>query len=217
MYKIALKILTKLNNMGYEAYIVGGFARDKYLGVFSNDIDICTSATPDTIKKYFKIIKDNSKFGSVIIKENNFEYEITTFREDRYQDSRYPKVSFVKDLEKDLERRDFIINTLCIDKNGDYVDKKGAIYDLDHKIITCVGNPNIKFNEDPIRILRAIRFASKLGFSLSDDINYAIDKQKSKLKNLSKSKISLETDKILRLKNGKNMLKKFDLEDILYK
>lgn len=215
MYSVALKILAKLNGLGYEAYIIGGFARDLYLGIPSDDIDICTSAKPNIIKRYFNVIKDNSKFGSVIIKEHLFEYEITTFRKDVYQSNRYPKISFVKTLKEDLKRRDFIINTLCINRYGNFVDLLGAIADLDNKIIKSVDHVNNSFQEDPLRILRAIRFACKLDFHLDDDIIKAIKIYKNNLKCLSKKKLNIEINKILIYKNGLNFLKNFGLEDYI--
>lgn len=106
MYEAALNILNKLDKLGYESYIVGGFARDLYLKINSSDIDICTSATPDIIKNLFFVIKDNSKFGSVIIEFEQCNFEITTFRKDEYINNRFPKITFVNSLKEDLQRRD---------------------------------------------------------------------------------------------------------------
>ena len=140
MYEAALNILNKLDKLGYESYIVGGFARDLYLKINSSDIDICTSATPDIIKNLFFVIKDNSKFGSVIIEFEQYNFEITTLRKDEYINNRFPKITFVNSLKEDLQRRDFIINTLCIDKDGNFVDLMKAINDIDNNISKYLEN-----------------------------------------------------------------------------
>ena len=216
MYETALNILNKLYNLGYEGYIVGGYARDKYLNIKSSDIDICTDAKPNEIKGIFKIIKDNSNFGSVIIKEDNYEFEITTFRHDYYKDSRYPKIMYVDSLLEDLERRDFKINTLCIDKDGNFIDLLNSKTDFENKIINSVGDPYNKFLEDPIRILRAIRFSLKLNFNLSKDIIEAIDGCKDSLNKLNKNIVEKEVKQILSYDKGKDFLDKFNLNSYIH-
>jgi len=191
MYKNALILLEKINKLGYEAYIVGGYSRDKYLGIKSYDIDICTNMTPDIIKKNFNVTKDNN-YGSLII--DNI-YEITTYRKDIYLDSRFPKIEFVDNLEEDLKRRDFTINTLCIDYNGNYIDKLNSINDLNNKIIKTVKNSDESFNEDPLRIIRALRFKIDLDFTLSKEIIESIDKNKHLLTKVSKKRIEKEINK----------------------
>ena len=216
MYKTALNILNKLDSLGYESYIVGGFARDLYLKINSNDIDICTSATPDIIKNLFFVIKDNSKFGSVIIEFEQYNFEITTFRKDEYINNRFPKITFVNSLKEDLQRRDFIINTLCIDKDGNFVDLMKAINDIDNKIINCVGKADIKLNEDPLRILRCIRFACKLNFTINEEVSNSIKKYTYKLKSLSNKRVKKEINAILKLENGMDYIKKFNLEEYIH-
>lgn len=186
MYEEALQLLKKINSYGFSAYIIGGFPRDKYLGVENNDIDICTNMIPDEARKYF-LITDETSYGTYKI--NNFE--IAVFRKDVYDDNRYPNVTYVKTLDEDLLRRDFIMNTLCIDCDGNYVDKLGAIKDIDNRIIRTVKDSNISFNEDPLRIVRALRFQIDLSFNLSGDI--VIDR--NLLKKISKSRLNKEIDK----------------------
>ena len=216
MYEAALNILNKLDKLGYESYIVGGFARDLYLKINSSDIDICTSATPDIIKNLFFVIKDNSKFGSVIIEFEKYNFEITTFRKDEYINNRFPKITFVNSLKVDLQRRDFIINTLCIDKDGNVVDLMKAINDIDNKIINCVGEANIKLSEDPLRILRCIRFACKLNFTINEDVTNSIKKYTYKLKSLSNKRVKKEINAILKLENGMDYIKNFNLEEYIH-
>lgn len=192
MYEKALEILKKINELGYEAYIVGGYPRDKYLNISSYDIDICTNMITDIIKNHFNITKD-SGYGSLTI-DNKFE--ITTYRKDTYTKSRFPDIQYVKTLEEDLQRRDFTINTLCIDLNGNYVDKLNSITDLNNKIIKTVKNADISFKEDPLRIIRAIRFKIDLNFSLNSDIIESIEKNKHLLKNISSNRIEKEINKI---------------------
>lgn len=216
MYEAALNILNKLDKLGYESYIVGGFARDLYLKINSSDIDICTSATPVIIKNLFFVIKDNSKFGSVIIEFEKYNFEITTFRKDEYINNRFPKITFVNSLKDDLQRRDFIINTLCIDKDGNFVDLMKAINDIDNKIINCVGEADIKLSEDPLRILRCIRFACKLNFTINEDVTNSIKIYTYKLKSLSNKRVKKEINAILKLENGMDYIKKFNLEEYIH-
>lgn len=192
MYQEALEILKKIHKSGYEGYIVGGYPRDKYLNINSSDIDICTNMTPDIIKEKFDVIKDNG-YGSLIV-ENGFE--ITTYRKDKYFENRFPEIEFVKTLEEDLIRRDFIINTLCIDLNGNYVDKLNSINDLEKKIIRTVKDADLSFKEDPLRIIRCIRFEIDLNFVLDSDIIDSININKVLLKKISNNRIEKEIKKI---------------------
>lgn len=191
MYELALLLLKKINDLGYVAYIVGGYPRDKYLNIESFDIDICTNMKPDMLKKYFNVTRDND-YASVII-DNKFE--VTTFRRDTYDNSRYPKIEYVNSLEEDLERRDFIINTLCIDYKGNYIDKLGAIKDIENKIIRTVKNSNNSFKEDPLRIVRALRFKIDLNFKLNSDIINSINEFSYLLDTISKTRLEKEIEK----------------------
>ena len=138
MYNVAIKVLEKLESFGYKAYIVGGYPRDLYLKRTSSDIDICTDATPKEIMNIFdEIITTNFEYGSITISYEKIKFEITTFRkEEKYKGFRKPsKIKYVETLEEDIKRRDFTINTLCIDKNGQEIDLLNAKNDLDNRII----------------------------------------------------------------------------------
>lgn len=213
MYEVALNILNKLENMGYIAYIIGGYPRDKYLGIESTDIDICTSCKPDKLKELFDVVEDNSMFGSLRIKENNYIYEITTFRIDVEYKGRYPKIEYTDSLIEDLKRRDFTINTICVDKNGEYVDLLNGIEDINKKVIRCIGDVNTKLTEDPLRMLRAIRFMGKLNFGLDNELKECIIKDRCLIESLSKNSIKRELDKMNDI--SINILKEYKLDEYL--
>ena len=199
MYNRALEVLNILFDKGYLAYIVGGYPRDMVLGIKSNDIDICTNATPKEIIDIFDTenISDTS-YGSGRVIYKNYHFDVTTFRKEiKYENNRKPiKVKYINDLKKDLLRRDFTINTMCIDKDGNLIDMLGAREDIDKKIIKTVGNPRYRIKEDSLRILRAIRFASVLDFEIdSKTFNY-IKKYGYLLKSLSYSRKKEELNKI---------------------
>jgi len=195
----ALKLLKEIDNKGFESYVVGGFVRDYLLGIESNDIDICTNATPKDIKEIFKDkCLPGDDYGSITVVIKNINYEITTFRKDiGYSDNRHPnEIKYIDSLEEDLLRRDFTINTICMDKDGYIIDHLGGKKDLDSKIIRAVGDSLEKFREDSLRILRAIRFATILDFNLDEDTFEAIKKTKGLLANLSYNRKKDELDKI---------------------
>lgn len=206
MLDTALKLLKDITSCSYEAYIVGGFVRDYLLGIESNDIDITTNATPKQIKEIFEdSCLPNEDYGSVTVIKKGIRFEITTFRKEiEYVNNRRPvEIRYIDDLYQDLLRRDFVINTLCMDENGEILDYLGGKEDINKKIIRTVGNANDKFNEDSLRILRAIRFATILDFSLSNDIVEAIKNNKYLLKNLSYYRKKSELDKIFTSPNYK--------------
>lgn len=217
MYNNALEILKILDRNNFEAYIIGGYPRDLYLGKKSTDIDICTNAKYKDLKKLFKNITDNN-YGSYKLKYKNQEYEITTYRkESNYINNRFPKVKYTKKLTKDLKRRDFVINTLCIDRYGNYVDIKNAKRDLDEKIIRLIGFKT-KIREDSLRILRAIRFATLLNFKIDKKLDQAIEQYKENLTKLSFDRKKSELEKILTDENaeyGIELIKKYKLEPYL--
>jgi len=199
MYKKAIEVLNKFSQNGYLAYIVGGYPRDSLLGIKTKDIDICTNAKPVEIMELFdtEAISD-VKYGSVKVIYKNYKFDVTTFRKDiKYEDNRKPiKIKYIDDLKKDLLRRDFTINTICIDKDGNYVDVLNAKEDIDNKIIKTVGNPRYRLKEDSLRILRAIRFASILDFDIDEKTRNYIVKYGYLLKSLSGSRKKEELSKI---------------------
>ena len=218
MYETALEILNKINEYGYKAYIVGGYPRDIYLKRTSLDIDICTNATPKQLKEIFKeSVLNKQEYGSVTLIYKKIRFEITTFRKEiKYENNRFPvKIKYINTLIDDLERRDFTINTLCIDSSGNVIDLLNAKNDLDNRIIKCVGNTKKKIKEDILRSLRAIRFATILNFKLDDELKKAIKKYGYLLKKLSYYRKKEELEKIFSSPNcqyGLNLIKELDLD-----
>lgn len=221
MLKTALKLLKKIENSGYEAYIVGGYVRDYILGLDSIDVDITTNATPMEIKKIFKdICLPNEEYGSVKIIIKNIHFEITTYRKEyTYLNNRKPiEIEYISDLVEDLKRRDFTINTLCMDSSGRILDLLGGLKDIDKKVIDTVGDSVYKFEEDALRILRAVRFATVLNFTLKDNVKSAIIRTKNYLKNISYERKKQELEKIFSSSNaqyGVNLLIELGLDSVL--
>ena len=205
MFEASLKVLEKIESHGYKAYIVGGFVRDYILGIESTDVDISTNATPKDILDIFKdSALPNEEYGAVTLFYKNNRYEITTFRREiRYINNRKPvEIEYINDLLEDLKRRDFRMNTLCIDKKGNVIDLLNGREDIDNKIINTVGDSDYKFEQDSLRILRAIRFATTLDFELSEDVKNSIIKHKDSLRTLSYSRKKQELDKIFASSNS---------------
>lgn len=192
MYEKAIFILKKINELGFEAYIIGGYPRDKYLNINSSDIDICSNIPSDILNKNFNITKYNN-YASYIIDN---EFELTLFRKDDYQNPRYPTIELVKTLKDDLIRRDFTINTLCLNQDGEYIDLMNAIDDINKKIIKTIKQADISFKEDPIRMIRALRFKIDLNFNLSEEIKKAMIDNKKLLKKINKKLLEKEIDKV---------------------
>ena len=210
MLKTSLKILKEITSHGYKAYIVGGFVRDYILGIKSNDIDIATNATPKDIKNIFEdSCLPSEAYGSVTVISKGIRFEITTFRRDiGYINNRKPaEIKYIDDLLEDLKRRDFTINTLCMDENGEIVDLLNGRSDIEKKVIRCVGDANTKFSEDALRILRAIRFATILNFKLDDETVKAIKNNKHLIRKLSFNRKKEELDKIFSSTYAKNGIK----------
>lgn len=202
MPKDVLFILNKLNEEGFEAYIVGGCVRDKLLGLIPHDYDITTSAEPQEIKRVFKDFKTiliGEEFGTIGILIDETLYEVTTFRIDgKYKNFRKPEnVIFSKDLVEDLKRRDFTINAMAMDSKGELYDPFGGKNDLEDKVLRAVGRPNERLKEDAIRILRAIRFAGRLNLYIDDDLFDAISFERKLLKKISPERIFDEFSKMI--------------------
>lgn len=189
-FTAALPVLKQINEAGYEAYFVGGSVRDLLLNRHIHDVDIATSAYPMEIKQIFKKTIDTGiKHGTVTVLYEGESYEITTFRtESGYQDFRRPDhVTFVQNLSEDLKRRDFTINALAMDVDGNVIDHFDGLGDLDKHLIRAVGKAENRFHEDALRMMRAVRFMSQLQFTLEPETEQAISDNHELL-----SKISVE-------------------------
>jgi len=194
------RILVSIQENGFEAYIVGGAARDLIMGRVPKDWDIATNARPDSIKKIFdKTVDTGIKHGTVTVLIGNDHAEVTTYRtEAGYSDFRRPdSVEFVNDLKEDLQRRDFTINALAYNLKEGLKDLNNGLIDIKEKIIRCVGNPEERFCEDALRMMRAVRFACELGFAIETSTLSAIQKNAKLIKNISSERIREELNKIL--------------------
>lgn len=194
------QILRTLQENNFKAYIVGGAVRDKLLGFTPHDVDITTDATPAQVTELFtKVIPSGIAFGTVTVMLGNDGYEITTFRTDgEYLDGRRPTaVTFGTDIIDDLARRDFTINAMALDLDGNVIDPFGGRADLEAGIIRTVGNPTTRFKEDALRMLRAFRFSAKLGFKIEKTVLDAIKVEKGNLKKVSAERVRDEFTKIL--------------------
>lgn len=217
MEKNIKKILETLENEGYQAYLVGGYVRDYLLGVTSFDVDIATDALPKDIHRIFNSSKNN--YGSVNIKVDKLNVDITTFRKDlNYVNRRPSKVVYINNLIDDLERRDFTINAICMNKNGKIIDLLNGCKDLDSRTIKMIGSIDVKLKEDPLRIMRAIRFACILDFKIEDELYEKIKEYSYLVGDLSKERIKNELDKILISKNykyGLELMKDTKISEVL--
>mgnify|MGYP004592343717 FL=1 len=216
-----MELLKIFEDNNYEAYLVGGFVRDYILKRQSSDVDICTNATPMQIKEIFKEVKlPFESYGSVHLNYKKVDFEITTYRMDlEYKNKRNPsKIMYTDKLEIDLKRRDFTMNTLCMDSSGKIIDLFNNRQDIDNKIIKTVGDANKKLAEDSLRILRAIRFATELNFTIDDELSYAIVQNEYLLSELSFFRKKQELNRILLSSNvlyGISLLKKYNLDKYL--
>ena len=203
-----------LQSAGFEAYAVGGCVRDSLLGKTPNDWDITTSAKPEDMKSVFinfHCIDTGIKHGTVTVVIDGEPLEITTFRLDgEYEDNRHPKsVTFTSNLGADLGRRDFTVNAMAYSKMTGTVDLFGGQNDLKNKIIRCVGDPDRRFNEDALRILRALRFASALDFEIEEKTAQSLLKNRAPLGNISEERIAKELLKLVCGKGAKRILTDF--------
>lgn len=195
-------ILSALTSAGYTAYVVGGCVRDMMMGRTPHDYDVCTSALPEQVKEVFKnekVIETGIKHGTVTVVLGNDSCEITTYRVDgNYDDNRRPSsVKFVDNITEDLSRRDFTINAMAYNPEVGLIDPFNGRTDLQHNRIVCVGNPDERFKEDALRILRALRFASVYNFRIDENTALAIKNNKHLLTNISQERINSEFCKII--------------------
>lgn len=193
-------ILTTLHNNGYESYIVGGCVRDALLNKIPDDWDITTSAKPCEVKRLFPRTFDTGiQHGTVTVRLNHNNYEVTTFRiEDDYEDGRHPNtISFTNKLSEDLKRRDFTINAMAYNPTVGLIDLFHGQTDLENKIIRCVGNAKERFEEDALRILRALRFSAQLHFQIEGNTLNAIKECSILLSKISMERVNIELTKLL--------------------
>lgn len=198
----AKQIIYALNDQGYRGYLVGGCVRDLIMGRQPHDWDICTSATPGQMKKCFvglKTIDTGLQHGTITVCLQDGSYEVTTFRIDgSYSDGRHPDdVQFTTNLVADLARRDFTINAIAMTAGGIICDPYGGEHDICAKVIRCVGNPAERFSEDGLRIMRALRFASILGFGIDVETLGAIHDCKENLRHIASERIMSELKKLV--------------------
>jgi tRNA nucleotidyltransferase (CCA-adding enzyme) len=194
------QILETLSEAGYEAYLVGGSVRDSILGRPSKDYDICTSATPEEIAALFEDVDlVGAHFGVCIVHEGDEQVEVATFRLDgAYSDNRRPdQVKYTLDVKEDLARRDFTINGLLMDKDGQVIDYVDGLTDIHTKTIRCIGDPKKRFHEDALRMLRAIRFEAQLDFRIEHKTQRDIINNAHLLSNISAERIRDEFNKAL--------------------
>lgn len=198
-------ILDRLDSSGEKAYVVGGCVRDSIMGKCPHDWDICTSATPEKVQSLFRhCIPTGLKHGTVTVVINGKGYEVTTFRaESQYSDMRHPdEVTYTRSVEEDLARRDFTMNAIAYSPAEGLVDPYGGEENIQRRTISCVGNPAERFREDPLRILRAIRFMATSWFSIAPETKFAILGNAPSLRAVSRERQQVE---LMRMLPGKNV------------
>ena len=205
------QVLEKLENAGFEAYIVGGCVRDGIMGKTAHDYDITTSAEPRETERVFadcRVVETGIKHGTVTVLFKGMSVEITTFRVDGdYPDGRHPSnVSFSRNLEDDLARRDFTMNAIAYSPRRGFIDIFGGEADIKSRIIRCVGEPEKRFSEDALRVMRALRFSAVLGFDIEENTKSALLLKKENLKNVSRERIFSELKQLLCGGNVKQVL-----------
>lgn len=214
MPKEAGYILNTLMENGYEAYIVGGCVRDSILGKAPQDWDITTSATPEQTKALFRRTIDTGiEHGTVTVMMDKVGYEVTTYRVDgKYEDHRRPKeVTFTASLSEDLKRRDFTINAMAYNDKEGIVDEFDGMGDLRRGVIRCVGKPQERFDEDALRILRAVRFAAQLDFEIAEDTRQAIREKVEFLRDISAERIQVELTKLITSNHPEKLIDAYEL------
>ncbi len=221
MDKILKRILSTIENAGFEAFLVGGFVRDYLLGIKTFDVDICTNALPKDLHELFPNNNNSNNYGGFNLQIKGYNIDITTYRKElKYNLRRPTEIMYINDLNIDVLRRDFTINAVCMDKNEKIIDLVNGIDDINNHLIRMVDSKNIKnrLEEDPLRILRAIRFASVLNFDIEENLYKEIKENYQLVKTLSNTRIKSELTKILLNKNyqkGLKLLKNLKILDLL--
>ena len=209
-----LSVLQQLERAGYQAYVVGGCVRDSLMGMRPEDWDVCSDATPEQMLALFerrRVIPTGLKHGTITVRSQGDNVEVTTFRIDgAYSDNRHPdQVSFVAKLEEDLSRRDFTINAMAYNPRRGLVDVFDGEKDLENHTIRCVGKPDVRFHEDGLRILRALRFASRFSFDIEKETEDSIRRNRQLLSNISAERIFKELQGILLARDATRILTAF--------
>lgn len=214
-----IQIISRLETNGFSAYAAGGAVRDMLMGKLPHDYDIATSATPQEVKKLFaRTIDTGLKHGTVTVVENKIGYEVTTFRHDgKYTDGRHPEtVDFVRSPKEDAARRDFTINAMMYNPKDGLLDFFGGQEDIKNRLIRCVGDPETRFKEDALRMLRAVRFSAALSFKIEDKTWRAIKKCALLIKRVSAERVREEINKILLSDNPDYMRKLHECGLLVY-
>lgn len=218
MDKVITKVMNSIEENGYEAYIVGGFVRDLLLGINSSDIDICTNATPKELIKIFPSASTKN-LGGIDFKLGAYHFEVTTYREEiKYKGRKPIEFNYIDNLLEDIKRRDFTINSICMNSKGEVIDLIKGMEDLKNSKVRMIGVPSIKIKEDPLRILRGIRLATILNFNLDKELYQEIEKNYKEVSKLSNTRIREEFDKILLskyVKKGLNLLEELHILKLL--
>ena len=207
-------ILNRFHENGYEAFIVGGCVRDSLLGDEPKDYDITTNALPTQVEQLFsdlKVVETGIRHGTVTVIINKEPYEITTYRTDvKYSDHRHPdEVRYALTLGEDLSRRDFTVNAMAYDEENGLIDSFNGVNDLNEGIIRCVGDPDTRFNEDALRILRCIRFASRYGFRIEENTESALFRNRELLRYVSVERIATEFNEIITSNKANEYLSRY--------
>jgi len=209
-FSLGQVIIKKLHESGYEAYFVGGFVRDYLLNLESKDVDITTNALPEDVEKIFKNTKaTGKKYGTISVFIDDLSFEVTTYRVDqKYLNHRKPEsVIFSHKLREDLSRRDFTINALAMNGNLEIIDLFNGQKDLKNRVIRAIGNPNERFKEDALRILRALRFVSRLDFSIEENTLLSMKNNLHLLNELANERILQELEEIFENSYDKSAVK----------
>jgi len=220
MDKTIKRVLELIEESGFEAYVVGGYVRDFLLKIKSTDIDICTNARPKDLTEIFKDYNTRVEdYGSFKIISDRFTFDITTYRKESNYEYRKPtKIEYIDNLIQDLNRRDLTINAICMNSKGMIIDLLNGILDIKSKTIRMIGDVDTKLKEDPLRILRALRFASSLGFDIEETLLCGINLNKHLVQDLSNTRKKEEIEKILVGKNclvGLSLLKEYEIDKYL--
>ncbi len=219
MDKIIKKIIEKIEDEGFEAYVVGGYVRDFLLGKNTYDIDICTNALPKELHKIFPGSSNSNNYGGFNLKIKQYNIDITTYRKEVKYEKRKPvEIIYINNLLEDLKRRDFTINALCMGTNEKIIDPLNAVEDIHNHQIKMIGSVKEKLKDDPLRILRAIRFATVLDFELDDELLQGIKKNAALVSSLSGTRIKEELNRILLSDNyhkGLSLLKDLGITKVI--